>query len=140
MKIIDAHAHVPVVPNYVDNLIQILDKSGIKYNVHLSHIYGSEYWTIYDNNGDGIGFRVSDHSKKQESDLQGRIDFRSHKALYEYLLNNDFDISDKTEMEKEFKSEAVQKGLVKKDGEYYRVLKTNKLFDNFHMRCILNQS
>ena len=30
MKIIDAHAHIPAVPNYVDNLIQIMEKCGIE--------------------------------------------------------------------------------------------------------------
>ena len=105
-------------------LLEILNKAQISYSRELSHIYGSEYWSIA-----GVGYRLSDHPKsewRKSENIQIPLGKdKDYQRFYDHLLSRkDIDLSDKTEIEKAFKINAV-KTLIKtgqklKDKDIYK--------------------
>jgi hypothetical protein len=91
----------------------ILKEAQIPYQRNLSHIWGSDYWTIGKQR-----YRIADHAKPSKEMFTG-IDVRSHKAFVEKLqVRKDLDFSSKTEMEKLFKA-SVEKDIKVIDEVYY---------------------
>ena len=108
-------------------LKQILEKAQIKHVVNLSHKNGSHYWTI-----DGNFYRVSDHSKPEgsfgyESFKDGNGDFRSYNDFY-LFLNGEFDLSDKSKSEIEYKKRATK--YIKSTADGFFIQPDGSKFDN----------
>ena len=77
-------------------ITEILDKAQIRYNRKLSHIYGSEYWTI-----GGLGYRLSDHPKSEwrvSENIEIPLYKNNYQKLYEQLLSRkDINLEDKSD-------------------------------------------
>lgn len=96
------------------DITDALDKAQVAYDRKLSYSYGSQYFNI-----GGETFRVSDHTNVKNNYTPGVDDFRSNRELFQALKNdNRFDLSDKTQIEKDFK-ESVRH-LVKEESNGFR--------------------
>ena len=94
-------------------ITEILDKAQIRYNSKLSHIYGSQYWTI-----GGLGYRLSDHPKsewRQSENIEIPLYKNNYQSLYDQLISRkDIDLKDKTEYEQEY-IELAKKTIIQRE-------------------------
>ena len=95
--------------NKAEAIREILNKAQIRFNFEQSHKNNSHYWTI-----DGSYYRISDHSKPEGAfgyesykNKEGKKDFRNYNEFYKFLKQK-YDLSDKSELEKEYKKNAVK--------------------------------
>lgn len=97
--------------NSAAQIKEIFKKAQIPFSDNLSYKNGSHYFRI-----DGVSYRVSDHAKPKGTTSayeEGLNDFRSYQELY-YDLSQNFDLSDKTNAESDYKEKA-SKFIVKTD-------------------------
>jgi hypothetical protein len=82
-------------------LISELKLAEISCTYELSHVWGSQYFTV-----DGRHFRVSNHSKKTDISYEyGVNDFNTVDDLRNRIIELGYNLSDKTELKNQFFAE-----------------------------------
>lgn len=110
-------------------LITELKLAEISCTYELSHIWGSQYFTV-----DGRYFRVSNHSKKTDISYKyGVNDFNSVNDLRNRIIELGYDLTDKTELKNQFYAEYSLLCTTNCDGDI--VTPTGAIFDNLNSAC-----